>query len=207
METSTNQLRAILAAVLRFIVALPSFAYDFEVNCIFYTVLDETAKTVEVTFGDNRYSGPITIPPSVSHNGISYSVTSIGKKAFSWCDDLIDITIPNSVTEIGEGAFWCCAGLTSITIPNSVTEIGDFAFYDCSGLTSINIPNSVTTIGDGAFSGCTGLTSITIPNSVTSIGNYAFFGCDGLKTIIIQNPDVEFDIYPIPEGVEVIIEK
>ena len=82
MKTHANQLRAILAAVMMLIVTLPSLAYDFEVNNIYYNVINETSKTVEVTSGDNKYSGSITIPPSVSHNGISYSVTKIGDEAF-----------------------------------------------------------------------------------------------------------------------------
>ena len=207
MKTLTNQLRAILATVMMLIATLPALAYDFEVNGIYYNVLDETAKTVEVTYRDNKYSGSITIPHSVTHNGISYSVTEIGKEAFDGCKGLTSITLPNSVTEIGIFAFYGCKGLTSITIPNSVTSIGEYAFDGCYDLTSITIPNSVTEIGKGAFAGCYGLTSITIPNSVTEIGSGAFYGCDGLKKIIIQNPDVKIGIYAIPEGVEVIIEK
>ena len=105
MGTLANQLRAILAAVLMLIVTFPSLAYDFEVNNIYYNILDKTSKTVEVTDGDNEYSGSITIPPSASHNGISYSVTSIDNWAFSECTGLTAITIPNSVTSIGYWAF------------------------------------------------------------------------------------------------------
>ena len=79
------------------------------------------------------------------------------------------------VTTIGEYAFSDCDSLTSITIPDSVTTIGDYAFSSCDSLTSVTIPNSVKTIGSEAFYGCDSLTSITIPDSVTTIGNYAFF--------------------------------
>ena len=55
-----------------------------------------------------KYSGNVVIPESVTYDGNTYSVTSIGSNAF-----------------------YECTGLTSITIPNSVTSIGDDAFYDC----------------------------------------------------------------------------
>ena len=87
------------------------------------------------------------------------------------------IPIDGSVTSIGNYAFSYCEGLTSITIPNGVTSIGDSAFSYCEGLTSITVGNSITSIGYDAFRGCMGLTSITIPNSVTSIGDAAFYGC------------------------------
>ena len=41
-------------------------------------------------------------------------------------------TIGNGVTSIGKYAFSRCNELTSITIPNSVTSIGDYAFYWCN---------------------------------------------------------------------------
>ena len=65
------------------------------------------------------------------------SVTSIGGYAFSGCDNLTSVTIPNSVTSIGDSAFEDCYGLTSITIPDSVTSIGERAFYRCDSLTSV----------------------------------------------------------------------
>lgn len=66
------------------------------------------------------------------------NVTSIGSSAFSSCERLTSITIPDSVTSIGSSAFSFCSGLTRITIPDSVTRIGHSAFYGCSRLTSIN---------------------------------------------------------------------
>ena len=165
--------------------SISASAYDVEVDGIYYYV--DSHKNATVTSGDNKYSGDIAIPESITYNNSKYSVTSIGDWAFKECSGLTSVTIPNSVTSIGEAAFNGCSGLTSITIPNSVTSIGDWAFSQCSGLTSVTIPNSVTSIGDYAFSHCSGLTSVTIPNSVTSIGEWVFGGCSGLTSVTIPN--------------------
>jgi len=42
---------------------------------------------------------------------------------------------------IGNGAFSYCESLARVTIPNSVTSIGDWAFEGCSSLASITIPD------------------------------------------------------------------
>ena len=172
------------------------WAEDFSVGGIYYNYL--RGNNVEVTYRgskyfdySNEYSGAVTIPETVTYNGITYSVTSIGDEAFYDCRYLTSITIPNSVTSIGNYAFYVCSWLTSITIPNSVTSIGDEAFGGCSSLTSITIPNSVKSIGDYAFAYCSSLTSITIPNSVTSIGYAAFAYCSSLTSINVDtnNPN------------------
>ena len=179
----------ILLTVLLSMVGAKAFAYDIEViNSDGVTIYynwnsDNTELTVtsdgssSPTFENYFYSGDITIPASVTYNGNTYSVTSVGDDAFEGCRGLTSIEIPNSVTSIGDWAFIACTGLTSIEIPNSVTSIGDWAFSGCTGLTSIEIPNSVTSIGESAFNECSGLTSIEIPNSVTSIGSSAFSSC------------------------------
>ena len=162
-------MKRLLSLSLFLMTAMLSFAHDFEADGIYYKITSSSAPyTVAVTYRgtyyysySNEYTEAVTIPATVTYNGKTYSVTSIGSYAF-----------------------WNCSGLTSITIPNSVTSIGGYAFRNCSGLTSITIPNSVTTIGNSAFSGCSGLTSITIPNSVTRIGSSAFYNTK-LKSVTI----------------------
>ena len=176
----------LLLLLLTLLPFVASAADKVEIDGIYYELSSsDEAKTASVTSG--VYSGDIVIPESVTYEEVTYSVTSIGYRAFSSCSGLTSVTIPNSVTSIGREAFYSCSGLTSVTIPNSVTSIGSSAFANCSGLTSITIPNSVTSIGVGTFSNCSGLTSVTIPNSVTSIGSEAFSGCSGLTSITIPN--------------------
>ena len=186
-------MKKLISLFITLFVASSVWAYDFKSNDgFYYNYVSHTEKTVAVTcYSSEHYSGNVTIPSSVTYNGIRYSVTSIGKEAFKGCSGLTSITIPNSVTSIGEKAFSGCSGLTSITIPNSVTSIGPWAFSSCSGLTSVTIPNSVTSIGGEFFYNCSNLTSVTIPNSVTSIGEKAFSGCSGLTSVTIPNSVTE----------------
>ena len=223
----TNTRKRVALVLLGLIVASSTLVaqyYDFKVGQLYYKITDNTNHKVAVVpeissypYYNNAPTGAITIPATVANGGNTYSITSIGKYAFSNCSGLTSINIPSSVTKIENGAFYnCtsltsvslpnglesigsnthydhygtfegCTSLTSITIPNSVTSIGYYAFVRCSGLTSINIPNSVTSIEYSAFSRCSGLTSITIPNSVTIIRESAFSRCSGLTSINIPN--------------------
>ena len=149
------------AAAVLLLSAATATAHDFEVNGIFYNKNEDENNTASVTYKGssydayaNEYSGAVTIPSKVTYEEITYSVTSIGSDAFSYCSGLTSVVIPNSVTSIGIEAFWYCSGLTSVEIPNSVTSISVFAFWGCIGLTSVSIGNSVTKIGDYAFYGC-----------------------------------------------------
>mgnify|MGYP002605128649 CR=1 FL=1 len=176
---------------LMLLAGISASAYDFKSDGLYYKILSEEGRTVEVTYKDkdsynwNYVLGDIEIPRKVLYNGKTYNVTSIGEYAFRYCSYLTSVTIPNSVTFIGSYAFRSCSGLTSVTIPNSIVSIGYEAFAYCSGLTSVTIPNSMASIGSSAFFGCSGLTSVMIPNSVTSIGDDAFSGCSGLTSVTI----------------------
>lgn len=106
-----------------------AYAYDFQVDGIYYTIVGETVE-VDDDGSYAAYSGEVIIPPSVTYNGKEYPVTSIGDNAFWNCTGLTSVTIPSLVTSIGDWAFWGCDGLTSITIPESVTSIGEAVFFN-----------------------------------------------------------------------------
>ena len=131
--------------------------YDFEQDGIYYNIIDNTNKKVEVTCRDesyNSYSGCLIIPSTVQFSGKEFLVSRIGMNAFRDCVNLTSIAIPNSITTIASSAFYNCVELENISLPKSITSIGQSAFVNCAKLTGIEIPNTVTSIGDYAFQGC-----------------------------------------------------
>ncbi len=201
-----RKIKSFVLAVIGLLCSMSVSAHDFEVDGIYYNITSSTDMTVEVTYhGDdpdvyeNKYSGDVSISKSVTYNGCTYSVSSIGNYAFKNCFDLTSVQIPNSVTSIEEGAFESCASMTSVQIPNSVTSIGVNVFWSCSSLTSVVIGNSVTSIGRFAFSGCSNLTSVQIPNSMTYIGDWVFSYCSSLTSVVIPNSVTSIGDYAFEE--------
>lgn len=112
-----------------------------------------------------RYKGSedeeeIVIPRTIKKGWRLYEVTALSSYAFSGCEKLTDIEIPDSVTDIYDGAFCGCSSLTEIELPDGLTEIENWAFAHCTGLRSIKIPESVTEITTYTFEGCSNLTVI-----------------------------------------------
>ena len=136
--------RLILSVVAAIMSVATMMAYDFAVDGIDYRITG--SNTVEVANGESC-TGNVIIPETVSHNGSSYSVTSIGENSFQYNNDLTSITIPNSVVSIGYAAFVNCEGLIDVTIGSSVTSISFFSFYKCSSLKTLtcfalNVPSA-----------------------------------------------------------------
>ena len=161
-----------------------SFAYDFKEGGISYSFYYlDNGRTLFVSRDiDNPYTGSITIPAYVIHEGYKYPVTAIGQEAFYECENLVSVTIPNSVTSIGLAAFASCTSLKSVTLSNSLKFIGKYAFSNCKSLRTITIPNSVTTIEDCAFEGCSNLTTASVPKTVKTIGIDVFNKCPKLNS-------------------------
>ncbi len=169
----------------------------------------EKGGTVEYFKNKNSKATSITIPATVSIDGISYKVTSIAENAlkgnkklvsvkigsnitkikkntFSSCTKLKSVTIGKNVTAIEDKAFYKCAALEKVVIPTKVKKIGKSAFESCTKLKSATIGKNVATIGDRAFYKCTSLTKITIPTKITKIGKSVFESCTKLKSVAIS---------------------
>ena len=199
-----KQLLRFSIMLLAILLSATATAHDFEVDGIYYNINgNEATVTYRGLFYysvENEYSGSVVIPATVTHNGTTYPVTSIGTLAFGECTGLTSIVIPNSVTEIGQQAFAWCPGLTSIVVEsgnprydsrnncNAIIETASNTLI--VGCNNTMTPNSVTAIGDDALAYCKGLTSIDIPNSVISIGDWAFSGCTGLTDVYCYIADL-----------------
>lgn len=125
-----------------------------QIDGIYYN-LNASNGTATLVAGTEKYSGNFKIPSTVSFDGMSYSVTTIGSDAFFQCTELISVSMPNSVKSIGITAFARCSHLTSITIPGSVTWIGSGAFAECTGLQDVYCEATVPPSASKAFAGIT----------------------------------------------------
>lgn len=103
-----------------------------------------------------------------------------------------DYVIKDGTKTIANSAFSNCESLENITIPNSVVFIGQFGFYRCSSLKNVTIPDSVLSIDYRAFGSCASLENVVIGAGVTYIEEGAFRSCKSLKNIEVSKDNASF---------------
>ena len=128
----------------------------------FYSILSAENRTVEYLTYSSGSSTAISVPDSITVNGVTYSVVSVAEGAFEGNRNLKKVAIGRNVRVIGEKAFANCKNLKNVIIGESVSCIGASAFQGCAKLTSIVLPASVKEVGSKAFGGCRKLRLLTI---------------------------------------------
>ena len=127
--------------VLMLITAQQVSALEFQVDGIYYRTSIFTKNSAYVTHSGTSYTesveyqGEVVIPESVTYNGKTYTIASIGGYAFAGCPGLTSVTIPNTVTTINQNAFNGCTGLKTIECKATTPPaLGDNAFtsYDAT---------------------------------------------------------------------------
>jgi len=153
--------------------------------------------------------GEITLPTTAEYDGVRYTVTQIGPRAFKDYTGITRVTLPKTLSQIEKEAFSGCIGLQEINTPQPLSVIGEYAFKGCSSLQAFSLDASISELGEGAFqdcasiekmeftpsftkipdelcSGCTSLKAINLPSTISSIGESAFEGCVSAKSISID---------------------
>ncbi len=162
-----------------------------------------------------KYKGPggnVTIPEGVKKIGpdvfcgrrlqsvtIPKSVRSIGRGAFSYCENLTSVTFQDREDAVGlikelDLVFNGCPNIANVAIPRCMAGIAIALFKDTLWLKNLGefavldhflikyqgtkanvvIPEGITEIGHGTFRRCKNLQSVTIPKSVEAIDKSVF---------------------------------
>ena len=167
-------------------VSVVEYATEFPVDGIYYKAVGGRPGEVMVTnkeYSDNlsatslnSYSGNVSVPATVTRDGLLYHVTEVGMRAFYEQESvapLISVALPASIVNILAEAFSGCASLTAVNLPEGLENINAGAFTECKNLAALHLPASLSGLADGnpVFSGCEKL-SITV-----AAENMAFETC------------------------------
>lgn len=211
MNTTKKLLTTLLLALMT---ANMASAYEyFEVDGIYYLSNGSEAIVSPRSLNainPSHYYGDIVIPETVTNNGVTYTVTTIGDKAFYQCSNLTSIHLPKTIKRFeGQNCFAGCGNLSVVEIESleswcsidfEITNGYDYShsnplsyahnlYINGEPLTELVIPDGVTRIGKSAFCRLSSLTRLEIPTSVTSIGDEAFAECGSIDRLDI--PDLE----------------
>ena len=139
-----------------------------------YHILSNEDMTVEVYHCDYLgENGRVTIPATITNDGVEYTVIQIGGWSFSGRTNLKSIDFPPTITSIGPSAFYACS-FSEINLPSSLKNIYAGAFAECDSLREVLFPEGLVSIGGLGFADCQNLEHIEIPSTVTYIGGGAF---------------------------------
>ena len=94
------------------------------------TISDPQDPKVRYVGNSNTAATSVSIPSTVTYNGVTYKVTRIADNAFASNTSLKSVTIGSNVVVIGSKAFYKCKNLSKVKINSKkITGISSKAFY------------------------------------------------------------------------------
>ena len=117
-------------------------------DALYFTIVDSLSRHVSVR-GDRaswmgqpiRYSAVLTLPATVEHDSILYTVTAIADSAFTGHNEIEALTIPATVSSIGDDAFAGCQALEGISVYAAVPpEVSPTAFDHVNAQLRLTVP-------------------------------------------------------------------
>ncbi len=122
----------------------------------------------------------------------AFRLEEIGQLAFAYCHKAGFARNPfkncKKLRKIGAEAFTDCDGIRELTIPNSVTEIYGQAFDDCDNMTILVLNDGdekITFYGGAAFNNCDDLTAVYHGRNFEYEGKSPYEGCKKVNTFVI----------------------
>ena len=174
--------------------------YDFYQDGIYYMITSDSTVSVcrdkynrmdEYYDLGSPYSGDVSIPATVTHEGKTYTVTGIDKYTF-FLSSMTSISLPSTIETIGVSAFEYYP-LSEIDLPASLLEMGSGSFRFSTNLTHITIPDRVESIESSTFEFCESLSSVVIGKSVKAIGRGTFADCPKLVSMTVDSDNQWLD--------------
>jgi len=143
--------------------------YDYTADGLYYKILGDSEKCVEVVNG-NRETVPetIIIPPIVKIDGREYTVIGLGHRALVNCRNSRYLLLPPTLKYIENSA--CLGYYEYVGLPESLETVGSWAFY-CTCLNSIIIPDNVNRLEDFAFGSCYTVHTMVLGRGIKTLGH------------------------------------
>lgn len=175
----------------------PIVSGDYE-----YVFLDDGTLKIYDYYGSDS---SLEIPTEID----GHEVSTLARYAFSGCDTIKSIIIPENIKSIQPTVFWNCSNLEYIAVDennkyydsrencNAIIETATNTMIEACYNTTI--PKSVKIIGWGAFGSRKSMETIVVPDNIVKIDRESFAsrfnGSTDLKDLFVLNRNC--DIYNV----------
>ena len=120
------------------------------------------------------------------HVVIEEGITSVGIKAFYYCERLESVSLPRGIETVGELSLAYTPSLRSVTFASGPRVFKD-AVFDRSGIRELIIPEGTERIEGHLFIDNPSITTVVFPNSMIDMGTAVFRDCPALRTVVLPN--------------------